>query len=145
MRARFLMVLALGWILASPLPALAGDEALAPSDASAIREVIQSQIDAFRHDDGATAFGYASPMIQEKFGDPGSFMAMVRSGYPQVYRPRTVEFEELSVEDLGPVQNVLVVGPDGIPVMAIYLMQRQPDGSWRINGVYLTRIPDQSV
>jgi len=145
MRARFLMALALGWVLALPLPALAGDQPLAPADATAIREVIQSQIEAFRHDDGAAAFGYASPMIQEKFGDPGNFMDMVRTGYPQVYRPKTVEFEELSVEEVGPVQNVLVVGPDGIPVMAIYLMQRQPDGSWRINGVYLTRIPDQSV
>jgi hypothetical protein len=46
---------------------------------------------------------------------------------------------------VGTVQNVLVVGPDGIPVMAIYLMQRQPDGSWRINGVYLIRISDQSA
>jgi len=145
MRARFLRVLALGWVLAGPLPALAGDPPLAPADATAIREVIQNQIEAFRRDDGATAFGYASPMIQEKFGDPGNFMNMVRSGYPQVYRPKTVEFEELSVEEVGPVQNVLVVGPDGIPVLAIYLMQRQPDGSWRINGVYLTRIPDQSA
>jgi hypothetical protein len=145
MRARFLKALVLGWILAWPLPALAGDPPLAPADATAIREVIQNQIEAFRRDDGATAFGYASPMIQEKFGDPGNFMNMVRSGYPQVYRPKTVEFEELSVEEVGPVQNVLVVGPDGIPVLAIYLMQRQPDGSWRINGVYLTRISDQSA
>jgi len=145
MRARFLTALVLGWILAWPLSALAGDPPLAPADAVAIREVIQNQIEAFRRDDGATAFGYASPMIQEKFGDPGNFMNMVRSGYPQVYRPKTVEFEELSVEEVGPVQNVLVVGPDGVPVLAIYLMQRQPDGSWRINGVYLTRIPDQSA
>jgi hypothetical protein len=145
MRVLFLTALALGWILASPFSALAGDLPLAPADATAIREVIQNQIEAFRHDDGATAFGYASPKIQEKFGDPGNFMNMVRTGYPQVYRPRTVEFEELSVEEVGPVQNVLVVGPDGIPVMAIYLMQRQPDGSWRINGVYLIRISDQSA
>jgi hypothetical protein len=145
MRARFLLALALGWALAGPLPVLAGDPPLAPADATAIREVIQNQIEAFLRDDGAKAFGYASPMIQEKFGDPSNFMNMVRSGYPQVYRPKTVEFEELSVEEVGPVQNVLVVGPDGIPVLAIYLMQRQPDGSWRINGVYLTRIPDQSA
>ena len=145
MLARFLMALTLGWILVAPLPALAGDEPLAAADANAIRQVIESQIDAFRHDDGTTAFGFASPSIQQKFGDAGNFMNMVRNGYPQVYRPKTVEFEELSVEDMGPVQNVLVVGPDGIPVMAIYLMQRQPDGSWRINGVYLTRIPDQNA
>jgi hypothetical protein len=144
MRMRFFFLM-LGWVLAVPLPVLAGDQALAPADATAIRQVIESQIDAFRHDDSATAFGFASPSIQQKFGDPGNFMNMVRSGYPQVYRPKTVEFEELSVEEIGPVQKVLVVGPDGVPVLMIYLMQRQPDGSWRINGVYMTQAPDQSV
>jgi hypothetical protein len=43
------------------------------------------------------------------------------------------------------LQEVYVVGPDGNPVLAIYEMQRQPDGSWRINGCWLTRAPDQSV
>jgi hypothetical protein len=140
-----LTALALGWALSVPLTARAGDESLAPADANAIHQVIENQIDAFRHDDGATAFGFASPSIQEKFGDPGHFMAMVKTGYPQVYRPKSVEFEDLSVEDVGPVQNVRVVGPDGVPVLMIYLMQKQPDGSWRINGVYMTQVPDQSV
>jgi hypothetical protein len=35
------------------------------------------------------------------------------------------------------LQEILVVGPDGQPVLAEYIMQRQPDGSWRINGVIL--------
>lgn len=137
----------LGLVFALALrPALAADsQGVTPADAAAIRQVIERQMDAFRRDDGATAFGYASPLIQEKFGNPDRFMAMVRSGYPQVYRPQEVEFEELAVEDIGPVQNVRVIGPDGVPVMAIYLMQRQTDGSWRINGCYLIRIPNQSA
>jgi hypothetical protein len=135
--------------IALVLPGLAAAEdapsSLTAPDQQAIRAVIAAQLDAFRHDDGATAFGFASPAIQQKFGDPGNFMAMVKTGYPQVYRPKSVEFEDLSVEDVGPVQNVRVVGPDGIPVLMIYLMQKQPDGSWRINGVYMTQAPDQSV
>jgi len=42
-------------------------------------------------------------------------------------------------------QRVLLVGPDGVPVVADYLMQRQPDGSWRINGCILERPPDRSA
>jgi hypothetical protein len=145
MRARFLIILTLlGWFLAAPA-ALAGNDSLSPADATAIRQVIEKQIEAFRHDDSVTAFGFASPAIQWKFGNPGNFMTMVRNGYPQVYRPRTVEFETLSVEEIGPVQNLLVVGPDGIPVLMIYLLEKQPDGAWRINGVYLTQMPDQST
>lgn len=115
------------------------------ADQAAIRQVIQSQISAFQEDDGPTAYGYASPTIQEKFVNPDIFLEMVKTGYPAVYHPREVEFRELKVENGRLLQEVYVVGPDGNPALAIYEMQRQPDGSWRINGCWLTRAPDQSV
>ena len=115
------------------------------ADQAAIRQVIQSQIAAFQKDDGPTAYGYASPTIQQKFINPEVFMEMVRTGYPAVYHPRTVEFRDLKVESGRLLQEVFVVGPDGSPALAIYEMQRQPDGSWRINGCWLTGAPDQSV
>ncbi len=31
------------------------------------------------------------------------------------------------------------VGPDGVAVIAMYAMERQPDGTWRISGVVLLR------
>jgi hypothetical protein len=114
-------------------------------DQAAIRQVIQSQMAAFQNDDGPTAYGYASPTIQQKFINPEVFLEMVKTGYPAVYHPREVEFRELKVEDGRLLQEVYVVGPDGNPALAIYEMQRQPDGSWRINGCWLTRAPDQSV
>ena len=115
------------------------------ADQAAIRQVIQSQIAAFQRDDGPTAYGYASPTIQAKFVNPDIFLEMVKTGYPAVYHPREVEFRELKVESGRLLQEVYVVGPDGNPALAIYEMQRQPDGSWRINGCWLTRAPDQSV
>ncbi len=115
------------------------------ADQAAIRQVIQSQISAFQKDDGPTAYGYASPTIQEKFVNPDIFLQMVKTGYAAVYHPREVEFRELKVENGRLLQEVYVVGPDGSPALAIYEMQRQPDGSWRINGCWLTRAPDQSV
>ena len=114
-------------------------------DQAAIRQVIQSQMAAFQKDDGATAYGYASPTIQQKFVNPDVFLEMVKTGYPAVYHPREVEFRELKVENGRLLQEVYVVGPDGNPALAIYEMQRQPDGSWRINGCWLTRAPDQNV
>jgi hypothetical protein len=114
-------------------------------DRAAIRQVIQSQMAAFQKDDGPTAYGYASPTIQQKFINPEVFLEMVKTGYPAVYHPREVEFRALKVEGGRLLQEVYVVGPDGNPALAIYEMQRQPDGSWRINGCWLTRAPDQSV
>jgi len=115
------------------------------ADQAAIRQVIQSQIAAFQKDDGPTAYGYASPTIQQKFINPEVFMQMVKTGYPAVYHPRAVEFRDLKVENGQLLQEVFVVGPDGTPALAIYEMQQQPDGSWRINGCWLTHAPDQSV
>jgi Domain of unknown function (DUF4864) len=115
------------------------------ADAQAIRQVIESQMSAFQRDDGAGAYAFASPTIQQKFVNAEVFMQMVKTGYPAVYRPRDVEFRELKLEDGRLFQEVFVVGPDGNPALAIYEMQRQPDGTWRINGCWLTRAPDQSV
>jgi hypothetical protein len=114
-------------------------------DALAIRQVIESQMAAFQKDDGVSAYSYASPTIQEKFVNADIFLQMVKTGYPAVYRPRDVEFRQLKVENGRLLQEVFVVGPDGSPALAIYEMQRQPDGTWRINGCWLERAPDQSV
>ncbi len=102
-----------------------------------IRLVIERQIDAFRRDDGADAFGFASPTIQGLFGSPDNFMAMVRGGFAPVYRPRAVEFDQLVRTGAALIQLVNLVGPDGAPVVAAYEMQLQPDRTWRINGCVL--------
>jgi hypothetical protein len=43
------------------------------------------------------------------------------------------------------VQRVLLVGPDGVPVTALYFMEQQPDGSWKISGCVLTISEDKST
>lgn len=133
---RFLALL--GAILVLALPAQAQTQApVSEPDRSAIRDVIERQIEAFRRDDGPAAFGYASPSIQGMFGSPDTFMDMVRQGYRPVYRPRAVEFREIVTLQGLPTQKVHVIGPDGRPVTAFYPMSRQADGSWRIEGCYL--------
>jgi hypothetical protein len=115
------------------------------ADRTAIREVIARQLAAFLRDDGAEAFSYASPEIQRLFGGPEAFMAMVRDGYRPVYRPREYEFRPLDLVAGRLVQPVLVVGPDGVPVLALYFMERQPGGEWRIGGCTLTTVDDKAV
>jgi hypothetical protein len=124
-------------ILCLASPAIAQNAAPSSADRSAIRDVIEKQIDAFRADDAERAFGFASPTIRGMFGTAEIFMDMVRQGYPPVYRPRSVEFGALADLDGQPAQKVHIVGPDGRPVTAIYVMTRLPDGTWRIDGCYL--------
>lgn len=121
-------------------------EASTPSvaDQKAIRGIIEAQLDAFQRNDSSAAFSYASPIIQRKFGSPENFMAMVQGGYAPVYRPREVEFLDSRVKDGQTAQAVRFVGPDGKSVIAIYSMEQQPDGSWRISGVYLIATDETS-
>ena len=136
-------------VIAAMLLAGAGlaqaDEPVAPADAVAIQQVIQSQMNAFKVDDWNAAFAYASPSIQTKFESPQVFSQMVTQAYQPVYRPRGVEFRDVKSGQFGPTQEVFVVGPDGLSYLAYYTMERQPDGSWRISGCYLVRAVDESV
>ncbi len=85
-------------------------------DATAdIRAVISDQIAAFRVDDVATAFGFASPSIRQMFGSPENFGQMVRSGYPMVWRPADVRFSALVERDGRKVQSVMVTDRAGSP------------------------------
>lgn len=111
------------------------------ADRSAIRAVVDAQLEAFRADDGARAFSYASPSIQAMFQTPDRFMQMVRTGYPPVYRPRMVQFGQVIAYQGQPTQLVTLIAPDGEVVAAYYLMERQPDGIWRIDGCLLREAP----
>jgi hypothetical protein len=129
--------LLLALTLALGLPRLAAADDLSPSDQASIRGMISSQIDAFRRDDGNAAYAFASPTIQGLFPTADLFMSMVRNAYQPVYRPQSVTFGQLSASPQGPEQKVFLVGPDGKSYVAVYSLQRQPDGSWRINGCTL--------
>lgn len=125
--------------------AAAADLELTGADRGAIERTIRTQLEAFQRDDAAAAFALAAPAIRELFGTPENFLAMVRSGYAAVYRPREVEFRDLvTIEDIV-VQQVLVVGPDGRPQIALYTMERQPGGAWAINGCTLVATPQKTT
>lgn len=143
MKRRFHLAILLVFLLTSP--GLKAQTDLGASDRLAIRGVIENQLAAFQRDDGAAAFGYASPDIQAMFGTADIFLAMVRQGYAAVYRPRAVNFGGIVGESEAPVQLVHVVGPDGAAQIAAYEMIRLPDGSWRINGCVLLPEPGRTT
>ncbi|MBW9061961.1 DUF4864 domain-containing protein [Rhizobium herbae] len=101
------------------------------------QSIIQSQIEAFLSDDAETAYSFASPQIKEKFPDKSIFFDMVKRGYAPVYRPGNFAFGRSKVEGDTVVQEVLISGPDGKDWTALYFLVKQPDGSYKINGVQM--------
>lgn len=107
----------------------------------AVIGTIQSQLDAFQQDDFAKAFTYASPGIKRIFGSHERFGAMVRNGFPMVWRPSAVEFLELKEEGGRVSQKVLFRDAQGVPIVLEYFMIETENG-WQIDGVQPVAAPD---
>lgn len=104
----------------------------------AAQATIESQIQAFLADDEAAAYGFAAPNIKRLFPSVDRFMAMVKGGYQPVWKPRNFAFGRAEEMNAGSVvQQVLLVGPDGKDYEAVYTLELQPDGTFRITGVSL--------
>jgi hypothetical protein len=137
----------LRWIMATVLalnvfwmaPAKAANE-------NEIRAVIETQLDAFARDDGPGAYAQAAPMVQMIFPTVDGFMAMVKRGYQPVYRNSSRSFGEVFTDPTGrPAMRVGLVGADGQRYEALYSMEQQKDGSWKIAGCAIALVPSQEV
>ena len=114
--------------------------AIAQSDNNAARSVITDQLEAFIARDFDRAYSFASDNIKGFFPTVEQFMAMVQGGYLPVLRPGNYAFG--NTEDLAEgriKQDVLIRAPDGSDWTAVYYMQRQPDGTWKVDGVNLRK------
>lgn len=105
-----------------------------------IEAVIGSQFNAFRAEDVADAWQYASPNIQGIFGDPQNFGRMVQQAFPMVWDPADVDFIDLQTFGSVIVQRVEVVDQAGNLHYLGYAMIETEDG-WRINGVQVLQAP----
>lgn len=125
--------------LCACLPLLSPSAARAEEPVDTVQGVIQSQILAFLNDDAEAAYSFASPTIRGKFATREAFFDMVKKGYAPVYRPGNFAFGRSKVQGDMVVQEVLISGPDGKDWTALYQLLKQPDGSYKINGVHMVR------
>lgn len=110
--------------------------------ADPVQETILNQLEAFKADDFATAFTFASPSIKSIFMSPENFGRMVRNGYPMVHRPGSVRMLEQREISGSLWQKVMITDQSGRTHVLDYQMIQTPDG-WQINGVQL--LPEPGV
>ncbi len=114
-------------------PARAGDGAITA------QSVIRSQAEAFGRDDAATAYSYAAPAIHDMYPRADIFMEMVQRSFAPVYRHRSFEFGEARVEGGWIAQRVHIVDANGEAWEALYTLEAQPDGTFKITGCSLLK------
>ena len=100
----------------------------------AIQRVIGEQLKALKASDGAKAMTYSVPGIRQQFGTPERFLRMVREGYSELLEARSSTFLEGAIVDGITIQPLQLVMPDNTVMVALYTMEKQKDGAWRIAG-----------
>jgi hypothetical protein len=123
----------------------AGESTLPANEWKTIQKVIADQLQALRAGDGSTAMTFAAPGIREQFGTPDNFLRMVREGYAPLLDARYTQFLEGALVEGAVIQPLRLVLPDDTVMVALYQMQRQPDGRWRIAGCVLAPSTVQST
>ena len=122
------------------------DDASRATARRAARATIERQIDAFRRNDAVGAYAEAAPQIRNLFPSAETFIAMVAKGYAPVLRPRSYRFEtaqETAEDEIA--QGVSLQDEAGLDWVALYTLQRQVDGQWRITGCQLKKAPGERI
>jgi hypothetical protein len=131
MKRRFFAMLALLAGLAFPMSYATADE-LTQEDRVAIRGVVQLQLEALADDDADTAFALATADTRSKLGDPYTFLQIIKDEFRPIYRHRRALFSRPETVDGHALQIVRLTDRDNLVWVAIYQMQREMDGSWKI-------------
>jgi hypothetical protein len=130
MRILFLLIACLT-VLATPV--------IADDDIAAAQTVIRSQERAMISDDAATAYSYAGPPITSMYREADTFMWMVRRGYAPVYRHKSFEFGAGRILRDQITQEVHIIDAEGVAWEALYTLEQQSDGSWKIISCALSK------
>jgi hypothetical protein len=121
-------------LLAGSIFPLAAEENVAAG-----QTIIRSQEEAFGRDDAAAAYAFAAPGIKSMFQTPDIFMSMVRNGYAPVYRHRSFEFGEAKTYEGKLYQQVHIIDANGDAWEALYTIEPQDDGTFKISGCVLKK------
>ncbi len=114
-----------------------GDPKLAAAEWKAIKRVIGEQRAALVAGDANKAFSYAAPGIRAQFGTAENFLAMVKTAYDALIAARYTEFLEGAVIEGVVIQPLRLIAPDNTVQVALYTMERQKNGGWKIAGCVL--------
>ena len=127
---RFVALLFLVFLCAAPARA---------DDVANAQAAIRAQEQAFVRGDAAAAYSYASPAIKKLFPKADIFMYMVQNSYAPVWRHKSFEFGEGRTEGKWVAQRVHIVDADGEAWEAMYTLEQDADGSFKITGCSLLK------
>ncbi|MDQ3266879.1 MAG: DUF4864 domain-containing protein [Myxococcota bacterium] len=109
---------------------------LSLSDQTRICNVITDQLKALSRLDGDAAWSVLTPQKQRQ-GSGAEFLRSLALAFPQLVQAAKMQFGSVRPHDVGFAQHVRVYAHDQTHVDAVYLLRRQEDGSFLIEGCIL--------
>lgn len=124
-----------------PEASAAAKDVLSAAEADQVRKVIVAQIQAMSENDADRMFETTTPEVRAAIGNSGRFLAMMHGAYPMVYQPMSVSFHPAHKKSDGAFQLVEIKDREDNSWLAVFILERQPDRSWRISGCAVTENP----
>lgn len=121
------------------------DEEISAADAQAIHVAVQAQLDAFAEDDAVGAFQLATTDTQTRIGTPDRFLNLVKKHYNPIYRHQLALFSDPEVIGGETIQVVRLTDRDSRVWLAVYRMQWETDGAWKIDGCQLLETTSTAI
>lgn len=113
--------------------------------AQAVTLVVQSQLHAFAEDDAETAFNLATESTQSLARTPNDFLKVIKQRFTPIYRHRHALFSEPEIIEGHALQIVQLIDHDNLVWIAIYEVEREADGKWKIDGCQLFETNNMSI
>ncbi len=117
---------------------------ISENDKIAIRQLIEKQLQAFRQKDEVTAFALTSPTIQKEYPQ-NDFIAVIESKYDAIVQPRSIMFQGFTLVNSYPALVSMIMNREGELTQGVFIVQHQPDYSWRIHGYELLPVDEKII
>lgn len=116
-----------------------------PDDVASIQQAIRGQLHALAEDDAESAFELITPSIRSQMGTPENFLRIIKEEYSPIYRHLVVIFSAPQALGDAIIQIVRLTDRESRVWLAIYNMQRDMTGNWKIDGCQLMETSVVSV
>jgi hypothetical protein len=132
-------------VLVSICMASAHAETVDVRNAAAIEAVVRAQIEALEDGNANLAFALTTPAVRRELGSPENLLRLIEEEYDPLYRHLRAIYLAAESDEGEVTQTVRITDQNNHVWLVIYEMERQPDGSWRIDGWELLETDTLSV
>lgn len=115
------------------------------ADAMAIQAAVRSQIDALSDNDAVGAFQFTTLDRRTEIGSPDKFLSLIKKHYQPLYQHQLVLYSRPEVVNGETFQAVRLTDRNGHVWLAVFRMEPEPGGLWKIDSCYLLETKKISI